>query len=193
MGSWPNIIWYLMRYTCDERSRIDADTQSASRGVCFPTWVQEALVVENSTCMSGMLLQNKAGQSHYPKHLLDAAGSTELHYYLSLLNQQLPIESQYVGTIADNLNAEVVLGSVQNLQEAASWLGYTYLYVRMLGNPPVCPHSPCKLGMCSVQLYEGAHDGRHGSVSVAGLAGDMARMSLLAGHLVPGQPSRLQI
>ena len=68
-----------------------------------------------------------------------AAGSTELHYYLSLLNQQLPIESQYVGTVPDNLNAEVVLGSVQNLQEAANWLGYTYLYVRMLGNPPVCP------------------------------------------------------
>ena len=42
-----------------------------------------------------------------------------------------------MGTIPDNLNAEVVLGSVQNLQEAANWLGYTYLYVRMLGNPPV--------------------------------------------------------
>jgi hypothetical protein len=26
---------------------------------------------------------------------------------------QLPIESQYIGTIADNLNAEIVLGTVQ--------------------------------------------------------------------------------
>ena len=42
-----------------------------------------------------------------------------------------------MATIADNLNAEVVLGTVQNLQDAASWLGYTYLYIRMLGNPPV--------------------------------------------------------
>ena len=71
------------------------------------------------------------------------AGSTELQYYLSLLNQQLPIESQYIGTVADNLNAEVVLGSVQNLQEAAAWLGYTYLYVRMLGNPPVSSPPSC--------------------------------------------------
>jgi replicative superfamily II helicase len=31
----------------------------------------------------------------------------ELQYYLSLLNQQLPIESQYVAKLADNLNAEV--------------------------------------------------------------------------------------
>jgi hypothetical protein len=40
-------------------------------------------------------------------------GHTELQFYLSLFNVQLPIESQFVGTIADNLNAEVVLGSVQ--------------------------------------------------------------------------------
>jgi len=32
---------------------------------------------------------------------------SELQYYLSLLNQQLPIESQYVAKLADNLNAEV--------------------------------------------------------------------------------------
>ena len=38
---------------------------------------------------------------------------------------QLPIESQYVQTIADNMNAEVVLGSIQNIRDAASWLGYT--------------------------------------------------------------------
>ena len=29
----------------------------------------------------------------------------ELQYYLSLLNQQLPIESQFVPKLADNLNA----------------------------------------------------------------------------------------
>ena len=58
-----------------------------------------------------------------------------MQYYLSLLNQQLPIESQYIAKLADNLNAEVVLGTVQNAREAVNWLGYTYLYVRMLRNP----------------------------------------------------------
>ena len=42
-----------------------------------------------------------------------------------------------MGTIPDNLNAEIVLGTVQNLQDAAAWLGYTYLYVRMLCDPQV--------------------------------------------------------
>lgn len=60
---------------------------------------------------------------------------SELQYYLSLMNQQLPIESQLIKKLADNLNAEVVLGNVLSVREAAKWLGYTYLYVRMLKNP----------------------------------------------------------
>ncbi len=40
-------------------------------------------------------------------------GHTELQFYLSLFNVQLPIESQFIATIPDNLNAEVVLGTVQ--------------------------------------------------------------------------------
>lgn len=62
-------------------------------------------------------------------------GHSELQYYLSLMNQQLPIESQYISKLADNLNAEIVLGSVQDAREACTWLGYTYLFIRMLDNP----------------------------------------------------------
>ena len=36
---------------------------------------------------------------------------------------QLPIESQFIGKLADNLNAEIVLGTVQNAKEAVHWLG----------------------------------------------------------------------
>lgn len=52
---------------------------------------------------------------------------SELQYYLSLMNQQLPIESQLVSKLADNLNAEIVLGTIRNRDEAVQWLGYTYL------------------------------------------------------------------
>lgn len=62
---------------------------------------------------------------------------SELQYYLSLMNQQLPIESQMIKRLPDMLNAELVLGSIQTVREAASWLGYTYLYVRMLRNPSI--------------------------------------------------------
>ena len=60
---------------------------------------------------------------------------SELQYYLSLMNQQLPIESQFVSKLADNLNAEVVLGNVRSRDEGVSWLGYTYLFIRMLRSP----------------------------------------------------------
>ncbi|XP_046850049.1 U5 small nuclear ribonucleoprotein 200 kDa helicase-like [Xenia sp. Carnegie-2017] len=60
---------------------------------------------------------------------------SELQYYLSLMNQQLPVESHFIDKLADSLNAEIVLGTVQNAKEAVNWLGYTYLYIRMLRNP----------------------------------------------------------
>ncbi|XP_015785684.1 U5 small nuclear ribonucleoprotein 200 kDa helicase [Tetranychus urticae] len=60
---------------------------------------------------------------------------SELQYYLSLLNQQLPIESQMVAKLPDLLNAEIVLGNIQSIKEATKWLGYSYLYIRMLKNP----------------------------------------------------------
>ena len=59
----------------------------------------------------------------------------ELPYYLSLTNVQLPVESQLVKALPDHLNAEIVLGNVQSISEAVDWLGYSFLYVRMLRNP----------------------------------------------------------
>jgi pre-mRNA-splicing helicase BRR2 len=60
---------------------------------------------------------------------------SELQYYLSLTNLQLPVESQLIKKLPDHLNAEIVLGTVQTIEEAADWLSYTFLYIRMLQNP----------------------------------------------------------
>ncbi|KHN74055.1 Putative U5 small nuclear ribonucleoprotein helicase [Toxocara canis] len=60
---------------------------------------------------------------------------SELQYYLSLMNQQLPVESQMISKLADMLNAEIVLGTINNVSDAMNWLGYTYLYVRMIKSP----------------------------------------------------------
>lgn len=60
---------------------------------------------------------------------------TEMQYYLSLINQQLPIESQFVSRLADNMNAEIVLNTIKSRDDGVDWLGYTYLYVRMLRSP----------------------------------------------------------
>ncbi|GAB2270112.1 activating signal cointegrator 1 complex subunit [Dionaea muscipula] len=59
----------------------------------------------------------------------------KLAYYLRLLTSQLPIESQFITSLKDNLNAEVALGTVTNVKEACAWLGYTYLFIRMKLNP----------------------------------------------------------
>lgn len=60
---------------------------------------------------------------------------SEIQYYLSLMNQQLPIESQLMSKLADNLNAEIVLGNIRSRDDGVDWLGYTYLFVRMIRSP----------------------------------------------------------
>ncbi|XVF41090.1 hypothetical protein PTKIN_Ptkin01aG0252300 [Pterospermum kingtungense] len=84
-----------------------------------------------------MQMLGRAGRPQYDLYGegIIITGHSELQYYLSLMNQQLPIESQFVSKLADQLNAEIVLGTVQNAREACNWIGYTYLYIRMLRNP----------------------------------------------------------
>ncbi|GBG24263.1 Activating signal cointegrator 1 complex subunit 3 [Hondaea fermentalgiana] len=59
----------------------------------------------------------------------------QLNRYLSMLNHALPLESQLDKHLPDALNAEIVSGTVTNLEEAAEWLSYTFLHIRMMRNP----------------------------------------------------------
>merc|ERR1711871_1745695 len=58
-----------------------------------------------------------------------------LNRYLSMMTRQAPIESQFTGSLVDNLNAEIAGGTVTSVSEAVTWLSYTYLFVRMMRNP----------------------------------------------------------
>ena len=40
-----------------------------------------------------------------------------------------------ISRLTDSLNAEIVLGTINNVKDAVEWLAYTYLYVRMLRAP----------------------------------------------------------
>ncbi|KAJ0247227.1 Sec63 domain-containing protein [Hirschfeldia incana] len=91
-----------------------------------------------------MQMLGRAGRPQYDKYGegIIITGHSELQYYLSLMNEQLPIESQFISKLADQLNAEIVLGTVQNAKEACHWLGYTYLYIRMVRNPTLYGLAP---------------------------------------------------
>ncbi|PHU15482.1 U5 small nuclear ribonucleoprotein kDa helicase [Capsicum chinense] len=84
-----------------------------------------------------MQMLGRAGRPQYDTYGegIVITGHSELKYYLSLMNQQLPIESQFISKLPDQLNAEIALGTVQNAKEACKWILYTYLYVRMVRNP----------------------------------------------------------
>ncbi|PWA74480.1 U5 small nuclear ribonucleoprotein helicase [Artemisia annua] len=84
-----------------------------------------------------MQMLSRAGKPQYDNYSegIIITGHSELQYYLTLMNQQLPIESQFVSKLTDHLNADIVLGNIQNAKESQHWLGYTYLYFRMKKNP----------------------------------------------------------
>ncbi|KAJ9656323.1 Pre-mRNA-splicing helicase BRR2 [Neophaeococcomyces mojaviensis] len=79
----------------------------------------------------------RAGRPQYDSYGegIIITSQSEIQYYLSLMNQQLPIESQLISKLADNLNAEIVLGNIRSRDEGVDWLGYTYLFVRMIRSP----------------------------------------------------------
>ncbi|XP_076004539.1 activating signal cointegrator 1 complex subunit 3 [Genypterus blacodes] len=86
-----------------------------------------------------MQIFGRAGRPQFDKYGEGTIITThdKLSYYLTLLTQQNPIESQFQSCLADNLNAEIALGTVTNVDEGVKWLSYTYLYVRMRANPLV--------------------------------------------------------
>lgn len=100
-----------------------------------PLQQEDLLICVVAKCIALPTADCQALLSCLLKSTCCCAGHQELQFYLSLFNMQLPIESQFVQTIPDNLNAEIVLGTVQNIRDAATWLGYGYLYVRMMRNP----------------------------------------------------------
>jgi activating signal cointegrator complex subunit 3 len=86
-------------------------------------------------------VQQIFGRAGRPDYVSDFGEATlitthdALARYLDKLVRSVPIESNFIKQLADHLNAEVVGGTVTNIQEAATWLTYTYLHVRMLRNP----------------------------------------------------------
>ena len=59
----------------------------------------------------------------------------KLDHYLTAVTEQQPIESKFSTKMVDNLNAEIGLGTVTSISEAAQWIGYSYLFVRMQRSP----------------------------------------------------------
>lgn len=79
----------------------------------------------------------RAGRPRYDTHGngIIITNQTDIQYYLAVLNQQLPIESQMISKIVDNVNAEIVAGNIKSINDTVDWLEYTYLYVRCIVSP----------------------------------------------------------
>lgn len=79
----------------------------------------------------------RAGRPQFETYGLGVLCTTadRMDAYVLLLTQQHPIELRLERKLTDVLNAEIALGTVTTVQEGVQWLGYTYLYVRMMRSP----------------------------------------------------------
>jgi activating signal cointegrator complex subunit 3 len=86
-----------------------------------------------------MQIFGRAGRPQYDTdgHAIIMTAMDKMDSYLRLLTNQTPIESNFVKHLTDNLNAEIVSGTVSTVTEGMEWLCYTYLNVRLAQNPLV--------------------------------------------------------
>lgn len=91
-----------------------------------------------------------------------------LNYYQSLMNCQFFIESNFLCKLADMLNAEIVLGTVQDVIQASNWLKETYMFIRLLKEPALYGFANCNqisyqeledmlVHLVSIILYASSH------------------------------------
>ncbi|KAL0213715.1 hypothetical protein P9112_005899 [Eukaryota sp. TZLM1-RC] len=133
----------------DGHVRVLVSTATLSWGVNLPAY---AVIIKSTkvysadqgkwTELSSLDLGQMLGRAGRPAFDTTGLGIviTEHHnllLYLSLLNQQLPVESQLLSRLPDVLNAEVVLGFVSNFSQAVEWLNSTYFNVRLGESPTV--------------------------------------------------------
>ncbi|XP_017483863.1 PREDICTED: probable ATP-dependent DNA helicase HFM1, partial [Rhagoletis zephyria] len=57
------------------------------------------------------------------------------HKYETLMNGKMPIESHLHKHLAEHLNSEIALDTINNLEVAMNWMRSTYFYVRSMQNP----------------------------------------------------------
>ncbi|ELP91343.1 U5 small nuclear ribonucleoprotein 200 kDa helicase, putative [Entamoeba invadens IP1] len=92
---------------------------------------------EELSPMDIMQMMGRAGRPQFDKEGSGYVITTqrEMFFYMSLLSQQLPIESQFVNKLIDCLNAEIVTGNVKTMDEGVQWLSLTYYYICCLRSP----------------------------------------------------------
>eukprot|EP00727_Mastigamoeba_balamuthi_P013194 m51a1_g8498 putative u5 small nuclear ribonucleoprotein 200 kda helicase-like (2194) ;mRNA; r:37531-45528 len=147
--------------------------------------------------LSPLDVMQMVGRAGRPQYDTEGEGilitsHAELQYYLSLLNHQLPIESQFVSTLPDTLNAEVVLGNVASVRDAVQWLGYTYLYVCMLRDPRLYGADPAAVAEGGEDPYAERHraDLVHSAAAVLDRAG-LVKYDRRTGALAPTDLGRV--
>ena len=161
-----NLVEELME---NRHIRILVSTATLAWGVNLPAYsviIKGTQVYDSEvggwTRLSQMDVQQMLGRAGRPQFDTKGVGTVittraDLQHYVALLNAQIPVESQMLSQLCDALNAEIVLGTVRNVDDAVHWLRYTFLYIRMLMDPE-------RYGISKQMQYEQIGEGKPAGV-----------------------------
>eukprot|EP00917_Polyrhabdina_sp_WS-2016_P028332 GHVP01060499.1.p1 GENE.GHVP01060499.1~~GHVP01060499.1.p1 ORF type:complete len:1097 (+),score=212.20 GHVP01060499.1:152-3292(+) len=127
--------------------RILVSTSTLAWGVNLPAhgviikgtevYNQEKGSAEDISILDVVQMFGRAGRPQFDDYGEAILISTQksITSYFNALALNTPIESQFMTSLLDNLNTEVVSGTVCRTSEGIQWLRRTYMYIRMLKNP----------------------------------------------------------
>ncbi|KAA6368985.1 MAG: putative U5 small nuclear ribonucleoprotein 200 kDa helicase, partial [Streblomastix strix] len=96
--------------------------------------IQKEQMIKDQETKTPKLQQAK--QQQHPKiPIYIMCQQNKIQMYDRFIRQPLPIESQLTQTLDDFLNAQIVCGSVQTMEDAINDLTWTYMYHRLAKNP----------------------------------------------------------
>jgi pre-mRNA-splicing helicase BRR2 len=111
-GDWTELSMLDIMQMLGRAGRPQHDKQ----GVCVCVCVYVCVFLFTQCTVPLCVNIHKSIHTHTHTHAHAGEGiiittQKEVNYYLSLLNEQLPVESQFLRKLPDSLNAEIVLGS----------------------------------------------------------------------------------
>ena len=81
----------------------------------------------------------RAGRPQFDKKGVGviACNNTKINHFISLLKNQIEIESKLPKYLEDSINAEIAINNIHTLDDAVNWLNLTYLAIRISRNPSI--------------------------------------------------------
>ena len=110
---------------------MDVEKGSDTDGETSQYEIADVLTIEG---LANRITKGIDGENVAPKFVL-MCYAPRRDFLMKFLQEPIPVESQLADKLHDELNTEIVVGTIQSKQEVVDWLTWTFMYRRLAPNP----------------------------------------------------------